>query len=572
MSNNSGNKNKKKTTNNKTTKSNVKNSNTKKKNNTNSKNNKKTYKKSTKTNQVQKIEKKDIISKIENIDEDIKPENVDKTLKIDIIETPKKQPIKKEKKVVKIDINDNKKIVKKKNDENKKLNKETDNNEKTIKIDIEQVSKKINKKTTQKKETHNKVEKNNDEKTIKIDVESILSREKKYADTYDKNKEVRQHVNSIYKKNSTKVKKINIKRVKIFLLLLFIFVIILLVNNKIKHKKDIKKVDKPVVEIKKEEKKSIVDVLGENKNLSDYPLNLYTLDGSNDVTHPKVISFKNKWNGYKYWIAYTPYLHGDQAKENPFVLASNDLINWETVKGFKNPLDEPEDKDFRKVYNSDTHLVYNYDNDILECYWRYVNDKEDKVIIYKRTTKNGVDWTEKEVVLQDKRTKRDYLSPAIIYENGKYMMWYVDRDFTVCYREYDVSKDEWSEPEKIDIEYDEKVKSWHIDVIKTKKGYEAVLVSFDNFRRRSKMKLYYTYSKDNKEWTIAKPIIDKPENGGIYRSSLLYEDGNYYLFYSVITKEFDRYVSIAYGTDMTLLNGLKKDDVDKFIDYIKKSN
>ena len=31
--------------------------------------------------------------------------------------------------------------------------------------------------------------KNKNEETIKIDVESILSREKKYADTYDKNKE-----------------------------------------------------------------------------------------------------------------------------------------------------------------------------------------------------------------------------------------------------------------------------------------------------------------------------------------------------------------------------------------------
>ena len=80
-------------------------------------------------------------------------------------------------------------------------------------------------------------------------------------------------------------------------------------------------------------------------------------------------------------------------------------------------MDEPEDKDFKKVYNSDTHLVYIEETDTLECYWRYVNDKTHEVIVYKRTTQDGVNWTEKEEILKADRREEDYLSPAIMYKD-----------------------------------------------------------------------------------------------------------------------------------------------------------
>ena len=78
----------------------------------------------------------------------------------------------------------------------------------------------------------------------------------------------------------------------------------------------------------------------------------------------------------------------DEQKENPHIVGSNDLINWEVPKGLVNPLDDVEG-DNHKQYNSDSHLVYVKDTDTLECYWRYVNDEDGSVTIYKRTTKNG---------------------------------------------------------------------------------------------------------------------------------------------------------------------------------------
>ena len=73
------------------------------------------------------------------------------------------------------------------------------------------------------------------------------------------------------------------------------------------------------------------------------PLALINAYGDTQATHPKAVAFNEKWNGYKYWITFTPYCNGDDRTENPHILASNDLINWEEPTGYTNPLDpEPE--------------------------------------------------------------------------------------------------------------------------------------------------------------------------------------------------------------------------------------
>ena len=75
----------------------------------------------------------------------------------------------------------------------------------------------------------------------------------------------------------------------------------------------------------------------------------------------KVLNFEKPWNGYRYWMAYTPYPGADQRKENPHVCVSNDRIHWKPFEGegkavSLDPLTPFEDPD--KQYNSDTHLVY----------------------------------------------------------------------------------------------------------------------------------------------------------------------------------------------------------------------
>ena len=315
---------------------------------------------------------------------------------------------------------------------------------------------------------------------------------------------------------------------------------------------------------------------------SKYKLNLTSVYGDVEAYHPKIVSFDKKWNGYLYWMSYTPYPDSDEQKENPHIVGSNDLINWEVPKGLVNPLDDVEG-DNHKQYNSDSHLVYVKDTDTLECYWRYVNDEDGSVTIYERTTKNGKDWTEKEIASYAKsRKQKDWVAPAIIYEDGIYKIWYVDHDLVVRYAEAKPGDKNWTDVKQIDLEYPKQLKPWHLDVIKTDNGYEMLLMAFENWDKRGVASLYHTSSTDNKTWKKCKEII-KPttktnywDNRGIYRSSMIKKDGIYYVLYSASDKNNIKGIGIMYGKDIRKLKSVgidysnDKDAVKKFNKLIKK--
>ena len=298
------------------------------------------------------------------------------------------------------------------------------------------------------------------------------------------------------------------------------------------------------------------------KSNSKYKLNIVSTYGDNEAYHPKVLSFKNGWNGYKYWMSYTPYPKGDDSKENPHIAVSNDLINWKTPEGLKNPIDERVNDGVKEQYNSDSHIVYNSDTNELECYWRFVDDANNQSIIYRKRTKDGINWGEKEITAHSyDRKQKDYVSPAIIYENKIYKMWYVDQKNII---KFAVSTDgiNWIDKQEVKIEYEENLKTWHLDVISSEKGYEMITVAFDKWTNHNKMNLYYTSSLDGINWKIAKVII-KPasktnnwDNLGIYRSSFIYEDGKYYIFYGGTSKDYHHGVGVVYGKNIYNLKQL----------------
>lgn len=51
-----------------------------------------------------------------------------------------------------------------------------------------------------------------------------------------------------------------------------------------------------------------------------------------------MIAFPEPWNGYRYWMAYTPYPYANGSEENPSICASNDMLYWETPEGLANPI------------------------------------------------------------------------------------------------------------------------------------------------------------------------------------------------------------------------------------------
>lgn len=287
---------------------------------------------------------------------------------------------------------------------------------------------------------------------------------------------------------------------------------------------------------------------------SQNKLSLLSSYGDHQAYHPKVLYFKNGWNGYDYWMSFTPYPYSDSNKENPHIVVSDDMVNWHEFEKFENPLDEVKNTANGKRYNSDSHIVYNSDNDTLECWWRFVDDVEDKVTIYRSVTEDGLNWSEKEKIITAKRSEKDYVSPAIIYEDNIYKMWYVYRN-TVYYIESE-DLENWSKPINMKIEYQESVNSWHLDVIHTDNGYEMILVAYYSWEDRNKMNLYYTKSDDNMVWDIAKIILTPTtntlrwDNSGLYRSSILYIDDTYYIYYSGQGTNNAKGTGLVYGNDV----------------------
>lgn len=146
-------------------------------------------------------------------------------------------------------------------------------------------------------------------------------------------------------------------------------------------------------------------------------------------THPSVLFFANGWNGYKYWMAITPYPKGRNQYENPHIFTSQDGKNWTTPLGLENPI-EGTPPPFKGVqgYNSDVNLLMK--GDTLICYWRanYINVKNDNNVrcIYCKTTVDGINWSAKRFVSVWNAVKLDVIAPSIIKDSNTYYCYGVN--------------------------------------------------------------------------------------------------------------------------------------------------
>ncbi|OFI06774.1 hypothetical protein CLOACE_07570 [Clostridium acetireducens DSM 10703] len=271
-----------------------------------------------------------------------------------------------------------------------------------------------------------------------------------------------------------------------------------------------------------------------NVNSKKY-LDIKTYDKSNQSNHPKVIFVNKPWNGYRYWMSYTPYPFSKSQFENPSIVVSNDGVNWIVPKGLRQPLiSPPYDAKFGGHY-SDSNLVMNSNNNTMELWYRYnkgtkmYNPDGSIDYIYRVISKDGINWSKPQLVYSGKEL---CISPAIIYENNKYKMWYVTYmpRIKIRYRE-SVNGVLWSNCKDINIKYDKDCYPWHIDVTKTEIGYEMLISNY--YKSFGNNILSYTLSKDglnfNKTVDIIYPSknINAWDNKMIYRSSLVKVNGFY---------------------------------------------
>lgn len=271
------------------------------------------------------------------------------------------------------------------------------------------------------------------------------------------------------------------------------------------------------------------------------PLIINTYEGSGQSTHPKVLYFEKGWNGWKYWMSFTPYPNTVDKFENPSICVSNDGKTWLIPKGLKNPVVAAPRDAGRGGHNSDPEILMNGKK--MELWYRYNPARKNgrtadsKInLIYRIVSIDGVKWSRPELVLHGKYT---YFSPAVLVDSGNYFIWFSDIDGKLYFTH---GKDigSLSAPVATDLRMKD-FSVWHQDVIKTARGYEIVFCAYRNGEFDSNNQcLYYSVSQDGVHFKKPVKILSpskgksKMDNRMIYRSSIVAVENSTKLYYAAM--------------------------------------
>lgn len=303
-----------------------------------------------------------------------------------------------------------------------------------------------------------------------------------------------------------------------------------------------------------------------NHKIATVRLNIQTyLAGKDQVTHPSVISFKEPWNGYKYWMAYTPYPFANGEEENPSIAVSNDMYYWDTSYGMVNPIANNEETGCNEL--KDPHILYREDVDRIEIWYlgrvsKNLGGDGTSLTLLRKYSYDGIIWSEYEVMSTLK-----YLSPTIIWREDKYCMWAIgyslyNTEKKVVYQE-SVDGKNWTRPVYCSLDGScDDWEIWHGAVTAYDNEYHFVYIDSMNDAQEIK----YCKSSNGIDFK-SENILLKNESAGIwkrlYRPALLVDDNRYYLFYGVINAENENYITLSSGNSMENLIGIRENDVEK---------
>lgn len=254
-------------------------------------------------------------------------------------------------------------------------------------------------------------------------------------------------------------------------------------------------------------------------------------------THPSVEYFPRGWNGYKYWMAYTPYPGTDN--ENPVIVSSMDGYKWVKPSGLSNPISPTPETG----YNSDTELVYAPGNK-LYCYWRWYTNTGDENILWRMESTNGINWTNKTKCVLP--TGVDPLSPSILVDtSGNFELW-IGANSGQQIRHFTSSDGiTWGDMQVCSTDIDDFGYHWHPMVWREAKYFYCLsaFAPIKQYRQASLMTdLYFGKSLDGLNWEFdANPLLMRGEQGvknyRVYRSSAVRAGDHHKVFVSGLGSE-----------------------------------
>lgn len=278
--------------------------------------------------------------------------------------------------------------------------------------------------------------------------------------------------------------------------------------------------------------------------------------------HPSVIYVAEGWNGHRYWMAQTPYPpYGIEPYrdyyELPCVHYSDDGACWEPIPD--NPIEKLTNEEIESHnYYSDPHLVLK--GGVLELYYRftYLNDRRligNKTVLYKRTSNDGIHWSEREAVA-DLRKQEDLaiwgeqiISQAIVWNKGTCRCYYVDRSSYLNDRRilYTISMDgkAWEHYSAVEI-LGCKLDPWHIDVQFYDGKYQMIVYNMD--------RLVWLESEDGIHFCFVSEILSPSSHrydfytDGLYRACSV-KTNNEILVYFSATRKNNTYIGLLSTND-----------------------
>lgn len=232
------------------------------------------------------------------------------------------------------------------------------------------------------------------------------------------------------------------------------------------------------------------------------------------VVHPYLIEFYGGFRGYRYWMTLTPYQGGPH--ENPVVYGSNDLLNFEMLTGFNQPLDLPRDN----TNISDVAFAYDPTSGELTCIYRHSYKSEqlgglEGHSIWGRTTRDGINWdSPRSIIPHDKTTGEAgwRVSPSILYNptTKEWILWLGRSDGHVELFKSDRLYGEWS--------YVTRCQGvgpvWHFEV-----KYFGELYVMLCQERGAASNAYFATSADGTNWTRYSNLFPVPTDQ-IYKATM----------------------------------------------------
>jgi hypothetical protein len=265
-----------------------------------------------------------------------------------------------------------------------------------------------------------------------------------------------------------------------------------------------------------------------------------TYDGSGATIHPSVVDMGEAgWNGYRYWLADTPYAGGNNQLENPSIWAGNDRETFVVPPGVTNPLVPAPGA--LVGFHSDVELVYDPDAGRMVLFYRLAVGSPSITDIYIRalTSTNGTTWTDQgEVAVVP--TTGGRLSPAVVRTGvNEWRMWiWGGASGSVTQRTAPSPLGPWAAP--VDTTLDGgSLDGWHGDVIQFGGRF------FMAYSNNDLTEMHVATSTDGLAWVtpedpvlITRTVIaDGLWDRSIYRPTLSYgpEVGVMSVWYSAVS-------------------------------------